>query len=278
MSRPLHFGAKGLLLSLLGLRPYQAILSLGYGLILGMPPRRRRLGDNLRRIRSFNGLPTPRAEIRRHARRLAELHAEIQASLALFAIDSDPAILGEVQLPLLSALRRLRRAGRGVILAAPHYGNLWVCAKALDRARMPLACILNAPSPYRWGQTPGLRVLGRKGSARASWRFLSQNGCVLVTADMDFGAQELRLPFFGAAFPAPRDVARLSRLSGAPVLPVCAVKRAGRLSLECGAAIDPGRATIPAIAGRLLRAMEGFIGSDPSQWLLLSEAWGRPSR
>ena len=270
-----HFSwrAKGRLLSLIGLSRYAACLEFGNDLVLRLPPWRKRIEGNLRRVRSFQGLPTSADDVQRHRGALAALHAEIQATLALFASVPSPPILDEVELPLLPALRRLGAAGRGVLLAAPHYGNLWLCAKALDRAGVPLACVLNDPAPYRWGETPTLRVLPRRGSSRACLGVLRRNRCVLLTADMSFDAKAPRHPFFGYAVSSPRNVVRLSALAGSPILPVCAVRRGGRWSFECRAGIDPRSAGRGAMEEDLLRSMESFVAADPSQWLLLHDAW-----
>ena len=272
MSR-LSWRAKGRLLALLGFRRYAACLKFGNGLVLRFPPWSKRIEVNLRRVRSFQGLATSTDDTHRHRDALAALHADIQATIALFAAVPNPPILDEVELPLLGTLGRLSAAGRGVLLAAPHYGNLWLCAKALDHAGVPLACVLNDPAPYRWGETPTLRVLPRRGSSRACLDVLRRNRCVLLTADMNFDAAAPRRPFFGHPVLSPRDVVRLSSLAGSPILPVCAVRRGGRWSFECRVEIDPRSAGRDAMEEALLRSMESFVAADPSQWLLLHDAW-----
>jgi KDO2-lipid IV(A) lauroyltransferase len=131
--------------------------------------------------------------------------------------------------------------GRGVILAAPHYGNLELVIEAMA-ARGPFALVYRVPDSRagdgflrlaRGGEN--ITLVPAEGNAmRPLWKALKAGGVVGITPDQQpkLGAGEFA-PFFGRAALTQSLIPRLAERSGAAVLFAYAERRGdGRFDLH----------------------------------------------
>jgi KDO2-lipid IV(A) lauroyltransferase len=140
-------------------------------------------------------------------------------------------------------------AGRGLILAAPHYGNLELVIEVMA-ARGPFALVYRVPESRvgdgflrlaRGGDN--ITLVPAEGNAmRPLWKALKAGGVVGITPDQQpkLGAGEFA-PFFGRAALTLSLIPRLAERSGAAVLFAYAERRAdGRFDLH----FDPAPAAL----------------------------------
>ncbi len=187
---------------------------------------------------------------------------------------------------VLRRVEAYRRSGRGIIFLAAHFGN-W---EIFHLAR------------YYYGE--GLHILARAQRHTLADRFLSRirssHGSELITrgmgvrrlyeklergamagilADQDAGRGGVFVPFFGRESSYPRGVARLSRETGAAILPVFPVRESGfrhRIVLgediSCPEASDE-EACEREIFQRYSRVLEAMIRQRPELWLWPYRRW-----
>ena len=115
-----------------------------------------------------------------------------------------------VALTALPLIKSLREKGTGVILATPHFGDLYSSVLALAEAGVPLTVLMVGGDQYHWAESENLKFVEFLGGAADVVAALRANGCVLVYDDVDFVPGNRTADFFGApAFPppAPRESA-----------------------------------------------------------------------
>jgi lauroyl/myristoyl acyltransferase len=177
---------------------------------------------------------------------------------------------------LLPAVEALRRAGRGVVLVSPHFGDFQMLFHGLARAGLPLHVMINLVRPAMREATaaqPNLRFTDFSTGARYYLDALSRNELVLLLADLDFFPGGRTLEFFGAPCNPPHGPARLALAASAPILPVYAVRSGRRDELLCDAAIPTDGADQEEVEKSILRSMERFIGRHPGHWLVYHDPW-----
>ena len=167
-------------------------------------------------------------------------------------------------------------AGRGVILAAPHYGNLELVIEAMA-ARGPFALVYRVPDSRigdgflrlaRGGEN--ITLVPAEGNAmRPLWKALKAGGVVGITPDQQpkLGAGEFA-PFFGKPALTLSLVPRLAERSGAAVLFAYAERREdGRFDLHLAPA-DPaiGGADIAAATAAMNAGVEAIARRDFRQY------------
>lgn len=167
-------------------------------------------------------------------------------------------------------------AGRGVILAAPHYGNLELVIEAMA-ARGPFTLVYRVPDS-RVGD--GFLRLARGGAnitlvpaegnaMRPLWKALKAGGVVGITPDQQpkLGAGEFA-PFFGRQALTLSLIPRLAERSGAAVLFAYAERRDdGRFALHLEPA-DPaiGGADVAAATAAMNAGVEAIARRDFRQY------------
>jgi KDO2-lipid IV(A) lauroyltransferase len=270
--KPPFLGACSHLARLLGRPRLTRLLELLYRAALRGPRLRRMLRGRLRRILKFNGRPADRAALDRLLRETAARLADWPAEL-MFEPGPQEA-LARVDLEFLPELERLRRAGRGVILAGPHMSNTPLCVWAVAAAGVPLNVVFINAEPYVWAQRENLRFWSLGSAAAPCLAALARNEAVLLYSDLDFFPGGRTANFFGAPVRPPHGPARLALASGAPILPVCLAFGDGRYRLESDAPLPvTAEATQESLEEGLLRSMERLISRYPAQWLLMRDIW-----
>lgn len=246
-----------------------------YRASLGRGSQRAEVERLLSRVLRFTHREPSPSELQRLIDEMAWIFSDMLTTLYLIEPGALGGPLERIDLQALPELARLRQAGKGVILAGPHFGNVALAMAGLAQSSIPLTTILINADPYRWIESFGLHVVSLGEAAVDCVRALNANEAVLILADLDFFPEGRTADFFGAPMRPPHGAARLSLACGAPILPVYTVHQgAGRYRLECDKPImpEPG-STIESLEERLLRSMEDYIGRYPSQWLVLRDIW-----
>ncbi len=229
----------------------------------------------LSRVLRYTGREPSAAELQRGVDEMAWIYADLMTTLHLLEPESARGLLERIELPLLPEIARLRKAGKGVVLAGPHFGNIALAMAGLALRRVPLTAVLINAEPYHWAQALGLRLISVGAAAVDCVGALNANETVLIQADLDFFPGGRTADFFGAPMRPPHGAARLSLACQAPILPVYTIHQgSGRYRLVCDEPIMPGpESTSEALEEKLLRSMEAYIGRYPGQWLVFRDIW-----
>lgn len=230
-------------------------------------------GPLLSAYRRVMGREVPSAEAEAFLARLAARYADSMTSLyTLDQLSIEDRVSG-VETPALEAIQALRRRGRGVILASPHYGNVPLALAALAARGVPMTVMFLHGGAYKWCEPAfGFKVTSLGESAADYWRALQANETVMAYSDLDFFPENRTAAFFGAPVRPPHGVARLALAAAAPVLPVYEVFEDGRHRVVADAPIEP-EGGAEAVEAALLRSMERFIAARPDHWLVLRDVW-----
>lgn len=183
-------------------------------------------------------------------------------------------------------LERELAEGRGVIFLAGHFGN-WelipITGALHGFPTMVLAREQGWPRLNRlltqYRESKGCGIITKGFPIREMIRGLREGRIVGIVADQDGGSNGVLAPFFGRrASTAPGAIA-LSIETGAPVLPVVIVRRAGPahtlivgepLEIPSEGALDE---RVQAGIAAYLRTLEPYIRKHPHQWLWLHRRW-----
>ena len=176
-------------------------------------------------------------------------------------------------------------AQRGVIVLTAHLGNwelLMRMGALTDRPVSVISKRLSRPrldAIWQMLRAGGPRILSAQGSARAAVRALQRNEIVGYVLDQNMPPKHaVYVPFFGRLAAADPGLARLARITGAPVVPVFAERRGGRHCIRIEPALDLPRS--PNRSGDILEAtarctavVEAAIRRAPEQWLWIHRRW-----
>jgi len=186
-----------------------------------------------------------------------------------------------------------RREGKGAILVTAHLG-CFEAAVAMLRTREPHVHVVFRRDPFPVFEALRSAQRVRLGVAEApiddgldTWIRLRDALCadhvVLMQGDRVVGEQPgVTVPFFSGHIKVPSGPAKLSRLTGAPVIPVFATTDAqGKPCIQlCEplwpeqiAAPSAGLGTIDPMILKITQAIEAVIKMHPQQWLCLHIAF-----
>jgi KDO2-lipid IV(A) lauroyltransferase len=180
-----------------------------------------------------------------------------------------------------------RAAGRGVIVVAPHLGNVNGAANYAAALGWPIMAVVEPLRPRavhrimarlrrRWGVQI---VEGGPASVSRLVTHLRQGGLVVLLADRCVTGNGLAVPFFGQLTRLPSGPAALARRTGAVVLPMATTRSTGGKSIIqifpplAGRHTGDPSADIRAMTGEVAAAMERAIRSTPDQWTVLQRVW-----
>ena len=181
-------------------------------------------------------------------------------------------------------LRAALDAGRGLIVAAPHFGN-WEWLVEFLAAQAPFTLVYRVPEKAagdvflrlaRGG--PNVRLVPAETNAmRPLWKALKEGGMVGITPDQQpkFGGGEFA-PFFGRDALTLSLIPRLAERSGAPVLYAWAAPVPGGFDVH----LEPADAAIAdADLGRATAAMnaqvEAIVARDLRQYQWTYKRWSK---
>ncbi|MBB5015414.1 lauroyl acyltransferase [Rehaibacterium terrae] len=167
-------------------------------------------------------------------------------------------------------------AGRGLIIAAPHFGN-WELLNQYLASRTPISIVYRPPDSAAGDafvqlarRQPGVtQVRAESAGVRQLFRTLKEGGAVGILPDQQPKAGEGEFaPFFGLPALTMTLLPRLAARSGAPVLFAWAERLAdGRFDIHFQPAPAAVADTDPAVATAALNvAVEGIARRDPTQY------------
>lgn len=203
-----------------------------------------------------------------------------------------PELLGRLELAGWENFARAEELGRsaggkGTIVLGSHFGNWEVVPAAIALTLGPMSSVgRRADNPHfdrviqRLRTRYGNLALDKRGAVREMFRLLERGGRLGLLIDQRVRAEEaIDVPFFGRPALTSPIVARLSRRTGAPVVPVFGEELpGGRYRVEALAPIlaEPGDDDA-TLSRRYLALLEERAGERPELWLWLHDRWKRPA-
>ncbi|MEO8277155.1 MAG: lysophospholipid acyltransferase family protein [Thermoanaerobaculia bacterium] len=269
--------------------PHAASRALGgaLGAVAGTLDRRRRriAEENLRLAMPELGAPA-RARIR--AACFRHFGASFCDSLSSLRF-SGPALLARIEFTGWENFAIAAEGGRGTIVLGSHFGDWEVVPAAIALTVGPMSSVgRRADNPHFDRLIQRLRTrfgngsLDKRGSVREMFRLLERGGRLGLLIDQRVRAEEgIDVPFFGRPASTSPIVARLSRRTGAPVVPVFGEELpGGRYRVEALSPIFPSEiGNAPAadadlqLTRRYLTILEERARARPELWLWLHNRW-----
>lgn len=185
-----------------------------------------------------------------------------------------------------------RAAGRGAIIATAHVGSFEVGMAALsDREKRVHVVfqqdVFDAFDGIRDRLHRKLGVVDARAERGLNvWLSLREalrdDDVVLIQADRVMpGQRGVAVPFFDGHIELPVGPVKLAALSGAPIIPVFAVRRPDRttrLIIEPAIEVGPGEPVIgrgqaPPSLLKFAAALERLVRAHADQWLMLHRVW-----
>lgn len=197
-------------------------------------------------------------------------------------------IRSRVVIPQAKIVHELRR-GKGVIAVGLHAG-MWDFgpAAASQLLNIPTSVVVDEFENRRLNfliqkirHSLGFDLISSKGGALRIYRRLKQNNLVSILVDIPPVIEEsVEVLFFGRAILIHDGPARLSILSGAPIIAGFPM-RAGRYSDKALLLIEPvsfqptGNMNndVISLTQHMMDAIERLIRNDPSQWHMYRRFW-----
>lgn len=177
-------------------------------------------------------------------------------------------------------------AGRGMVAAVPHLGNLEVVSHVAVARSKPLTVPVERLRPEalfrlmmrlrtRWG----LKLVPLdSGALRALHRALRRNEIVGIAADRDIQKIGARVHLFGEETTIPDAPVVLALRTGAKLVPVCMTRRKTGFRLDIYPPlrlVETGdtRQDVQVNTQRLATVLEGMIRQHPGQWVVFEPVW-----
>jgi KDO2-lipid IV(A) lauroyltransferase len=225
------------------------------------------------------------AELREALGRAFANWARIGAELAhvdeLLARPRGPSYAG-----LHTTLDRLARRGKGVLVLSAHCANFELLARMAGQPQRETVLFhrpMSNPMVNSFLVRERLRAhvgtLGRGGAVREALRVLSRGGVIVVPMDQNQPpGRGIFVDMFGKPACTSTLLARLSLLTGAPVLPVFAAWRGQDLMATVGEVIEPvaggdQRVAAAALTARYTEQIEAAVRARPDQWNWAHRRW-----
>jgi KDO2-lipid IV(A) lauroyltransferase len=197
-------------------------------------------------------------------------------------------LLAAVEIEGWEYVERALSYGRGVFFLTAHIGSWEVAALVTGLKLEAGLSVVNRPldNPYleleldRLRKLYGNDVFGKRNIAREMLRQLKSGGGVGILIDQRVREdQGVEVPFFGHSAWTHPILARMARKTGAPVVPIFALREApGRYSLRYEEPLlvedltEAEREDGP-LTGRYMAVLEAAIRKNPEQWLWYHDRW-----
>jgi lauroyl/myristoyl acyltransferase len=183
-------------------------------------------------------------------------------------------------------LREALTAGKGVILATAHFGNVELMTRASAIRQYQITAVAEHLQPerlYRYllaqRSIGGVHLVPIDGSLKAIFRALRANELVGLAADRDVSHSGITVLFFGAPANLPTGYVSLALRTGAPVLPIFVVRQPeGSFAIHIEPPLplansgDRERDVRSGVA-QMVAVLERYIGQYPEQWTFCQPIW-----
>lgn len=176
--------------------------------------------------------------------------------------------------------------GRGIIVVSCHFGNFELGGARIAGELRPLNVVADDLRSQRLFEfllgnraEKGIRIISPVGAAKTVLGSLRRNELVGLMMDLGPRAEAfdtVDVRFFDQATRFPTVAANLARVSGAPIVVGCVVRRRGRPFLGIvGEPIFVGRALedVQRTTQRIVSEIERFVTSWPEQWYIFRPMW-----
>ena len=177
--------------------------------------------------------------------------------------------------------------GRGAVLVGLHQGS-WEVGARLIASRHPLAAIVDPVGPM-WIDAPvqaarrawGIRTIPADNGARGALAALRRGEAVAVLVDRPTapGPGAITVRFLGVPTSFPRGPVRLSRRTGAPLVPIASWREPdGRHAFAAGPPVHVvDHPTDKAALAEVLVHLEAAVRRDPAGWFMFRRVWPAPA-
>ena len=195
------------------------------------------------------------------------------------ALRSSVDVEGEIHLD------RAVAQGRGVLVLTAHLGNWEVLVRAAVLGPRPVSIVTRrltsraAQDAWRALRQGGATLLDASESARSIVRALAREEIVAFVLDQHAPPRRaVSVPFFGVPAATSLGLARIARMTGAPVIPAF-VSRHGdrhRIRIEPPVAVprtSDRDADVALATAQFTRCVELAIRRAPEQWLWIHRRW-----
>lgn len=217
--------------------------------------------------------PADAAEIDRVIAHMLSLHALNMAVVFTFDARKIPEYLRQTESRIEPVLRKLQAGGKGVILANHHFGSMVIGVLAAAQVMPVTTLLMNAPLFESPARGTGVKVVGLRSAAVDCSKALANNEAVWLDTDLDYFPDNRTADFFGAPVRPPHGPARLSLLTGAPILSIFPLWSQGRYYVLGDDPIFPEGKTQEQIESAILRSMERAIKQYPEHWWVGRDVW-----
>jgi len=178
--------------------------------------------------------------------------------------------------------------GKGIIILTGHLGNWETCGGWFSCNVHRIAAIARRqPNPWinrlvmRYRQRTGLTILPKHTPPAVIRSFLADRCAVAFLADQYGGASGVEVTFFGMRTTAPRGPMVYALRTGAPVVPIFAVRSPGRhfhhricIAPPLGLARTGHTARdVRVNTQKGITVLESYIRRHPEQWLWMHRRW-----
>jgi KDO2-lipid IV(A) lauroyltransferase len=184
-------------------------------------------------------------------------------------------------------LEQLQQRGRGVPVLSAHTANFELLARMAGREGREMVLLHRAmtnPLMNRFlceeRKRAHVGTLGRGVSVRAALRVLARGGVIVAPMDQNQSAgRGIFVDMFGRPASTSTFLARLSMLSGGPVLPVFAVWRNDDVVPLLGTVIEPPatvgdrRRVVADLTSLYTQEIERAVRAHPGQWNWAHRRW-----
>jgi KDO2-lipid IV(A) lauroyltransferase len=225
-------------------------------------------------------------EIRSIARGVFAHFGSLLTELLRFGGLSHAQMLASVEFEGAERVEQLSAAGTGVLFITGHFGYWELHALAHPLRHEPVAVVvreLDNPRLNAWIEalrtSTGNRIIRRRGALRQIMKALNENMGVAILIDQHIQTSEaVVVDFFNRPAATTSAVAALALRTGAPIVPVFAVRLpGGRYRMIYEHPVVPPPADHPdavrELTQRCTDVLEMYVRRYPNNWLWMHRRW-----
>jgi KDO2-lipid IV(A) lauroyltransferase len=240
--------------------------------------------DNMRHVM---GPQARQDDIERAAREAFRNVARYYVDLIRLPLTTPQRMLDkEVDLYGIERVQEATKRGQGVVVATAHFGNPEIAVQVGALLGLDVLVLAEPLSPPSFDEmmtkmrtTFGVAYEDVSFSAVAhAIKHLRGGGVLAIICDRDIQGTGTPLPFFGEETPLPLGAVELAARTGALLIPGYSRRRGSKFDITFEEPIElekTGDREADAVtnAKKLLKVAEGWIRSDPGQWMVLERIW-----